>query len=150
MCGFYQPPIPSLPSTLSFAGKTIIITGGARGIGYTTSLQLLQHRLSTLILAVRSITRGEAAAASLLRDAEVQRVNPKARIEVVELDLARFESVKGFVGRMEEKLGGQGVDVLLLNAGINLARWEKTVDGFETLVLSYFLLPVLFPFYFPN
>jgi len=132
MCGFYQPPIPHLPSTLSFVGKTIIITGGARGIGRSASLQLLQHRLDTLILAVRSIARGEAAAASLLRDAEVQRVNPKARIEVVELDLARFESVKGFVGRVKEKLGGQGVDVLLLNAGINLARWEKTVDGFET------------------
>lgn len=132
MCGFYQPPIPPLPSTLSFVGKTIIITGGARGIGRSASLQLLQHRLDTLILAVRSIARGEAAAASLLRDAEVQRVNPKARIEVVELDLARFESVKGFVGRVKEKLGGQGVDVLLLNAGINLARWEKTVDGFET------------------
>lgn len=132
---FSQPPIPPLPSSLNLSGRTIIITGGARGIGYTASLQLLRHRASTIILGVRDINNGKAAAASLLADAEVRRLNPHARIELLRLDLSSFASVRSFVSEVEEK--AKSVDVLLLNAGVNLARWEVTEDGYEMYVVSF-------------
>ncbi|RDW75699.1 hypothetical protein BP5796_06520 [Coleophoma crateriformis] len=52
---------PPLPNTLSLVGQTAIITGSNNGLGIEASLQLLQHGLSHLILAVRSISKGESA-----------------------------------------------------------------------------------------
>src|ERR1700760_3101230 len=61
--------------------KVAIITGGNTGLGYEAAMQLLGLKLSRLILAVRSLERGEAAATKL-RDAY-----PGANIEVWLLDM---------------------------------------------------------------
>ncbi|KAL9095165.1 MAG: hypothetical protein Q9165_002421 [Trypethelium subeluteriae] len=129
MCGFAQLPIPPLPSTLDLTDRVVIVTGGARGVGYEVSLQLARRKAKTIILGVRSIEKGNVATTRLLADEEVKRQNPEARIEVLQLDLANLESVSNFVTRVEAHV--ESVDLLLLNAGVNLARWRSTRDGYE-------------------
>lgn len=74
----------------------------------------------------------------------MKRNNPGAEIKVLECDLGRMGSVKSFAAEVEKGLRGdggeegigkgRGLDLLVLNAGINLARWEMTEDGYEMCV----------------
>ena len=58
-----KPQWPAPGTTLS--GKTAIVSGSNTGLGFEAARQLLDLGLSHLILAVRSLERGEAAAAKL-------------------------------------------------------------------------------------
>jgi NAD(P)-dependent dehydrogenase (short-subunit alcohol dehydrogenase family) len=136
MCFFQQAAIPAIPQDLDLTNQTIIVTGATRGTGFETSLQLLRNRASNLILAVRNPDNGIAARAKLLKDPEVSRVNANAVVEVFKLDLADFKSVVAFADQIMHKV--KRLDVLLLNAGINLARFEKTKDGHEMSVNNLF------------
>ena len=49
------------PQGTTLAGKTAIVTGASSGIGQETALQLLALHVSALILAVRSVQKGEDA-----------------------------------------------------------------------------------------
>ena len=82
-----------------------------------------------MILGVRNTKKGEDARQSLLADNEVQRVNPKAKVKVLQLDLIDERSVASFATRVLD--GESRLDVLLCNAGINLARWEQSPSGHE-------------------
>jgi NAD(P)-dependent dehydrogenase (short-subunit alcohol dehydrogenase family) len=50
---------------------------------------------------------------------------------VWQLDLASFASVKAFAERFEREGGGR-LDLLLLNAAVELPVFEQTKDGWET------------------
>ena len=129
MRGFQQPTIPPIPPHVDLTGQTIVVTGAARGLGYETSLQILRLRASTVILGVRDLDKGKAARARLLEDGEIGRVNADCVIKVLQLDLADFQSVVAFADRVIGE--AKRLDVLLLNAGINLARFSTTTDGHE-------------------
>lgn len=135
MCCFQQAAIPPTPD-LDLTSQTIIVTGATGGIGFETSLQLLRHRASNLILAVRDLDKGETARTRLLEDPEIRRVNASAVVEVFQLDLRDFKSVVAFADQVMHNV--ERLDVLLLNAGINLARFEKTKDEHEMLVNNPF------------
>ncbi|EKG19784.1 Short-chain dehydrogenase/reductase SDR [Macrophomina phaseolina MS6] len=147
---FFQAQIPPLPADISLRGQTIIVTGATGGIGYEASLQLLRLGAANLILAVRNIQKGSAARLSLLADEQVRATNPSATVKAVDLDLSDYQSVSAFASRVlktEDRL-----DVLLLNAGINLAHFSRSVSGHEmcmqvnvlsNAVLSLLLLPLL-------
>lgn len=127
--GWYQPHIPETPQGTDLTGQTIVVTGATGGLGYESSLQLLRLKASTIILGVRSTKRGNDARQSLLADDEVQRVNPQAKVKVLQLNLADERSVVEFANRVLKE--ESRLDVLLLNAGINLARWEQSPSGHE-------------------
>lgn len=127
--GWYQPHIPLTPQGTDLTGQTIAVTGATAGLGYESSLQLLRLKASTLILGVRSTKRGEDARQSLLADNEVRKVNPQAKVKVFQLDLVDEKSVDRFANRVLSE--ETRLDVLLLNAGINLARWEQSPSGHE-------------------
>lgn len=57
--------IPQLPEGLDLSGKTALITGSNVGLGLECARHFLKLRLSKLIMAVRSLEKGEAAAADL-------------------------------------------------------------------------------------
>jgi NAD(P)-dependent dehydrogenase (short-subunit alcohol dehydrogenase family) len=132
------------PNT-DLSGKTAIITGGNTGLGYEAAVQLLDLKLSHLILAVRSIEKGEPAASSLLR------AHPSAKIEVWQLDLNSYDSILGFTRRIDNTLSR--VDMVLLNAGImklSFGRNKSTgheeifqVNYISTMLLCMLLLPIL-------
>ncbi|KAK5747182.1 hypothetical protein LTR17_000317 [Elasticomyces elasticus] len=141
---FKTKPLPPPPST-TFAGQTAIITGSNQGLGLRCSEIMLEHHLNHLIMAVRSIDKGEKAA-SLLRKA-----HPSAKIDVWALDMLSYESVQSFAQRVEQL---QRLDVAILNAGYwEMGSWhiepstghETTVqvNYISTALLAILLLPIM-------
>jgi NAD(P)-dependent dehydrogenase (short-subunit alcohol dehydrogenase family) len=99
-----------LPPGLNLASKVALVTGSNAGLGFESARQLLGLHLSHLILAVRSIDKGEAAAKKL-RDQY-----PRAKIEVWKLDMCSYASIQEFAKRVETEL--TRLDIALLNAGL--------------------------------
>ena len=95
-------------------GRTFIVTGGNSGIGLPTARALAEAG-ARVVLAVRDLAKGEAAAESIPGDCEVRR-----------LDLADLASVRAFAN------GWQGeLSVLINNAGVMRTPERRTADGFE-------------------
>ncbi|TKA73233.1 hypothetical protein B0A55_06051 [Friedmanniomyces simplex] len=133
------------PASTSFAGQTTIITGSNTGLGLKCAEIMLDLHLTHLIMAVRSVAKGEKAA-SLLRKA-----HPDADIEVWELDLLSYDSIRSFAKRCESL---QRLNIALLNAGYwEMDSWKiepstghevtVQVNYLSTALLAFLLLPVL-------
>jgi retinol dehydrogenase 12 len=89
-------------------------------------------------LAVRNLARGEAAKKSIEQSEKRMGV-----VEVWELDLAKYASVKAFVGRAQ---GLDRLDVVVANAGMYTFDFEMAEDNERTIavnVVSTFLLGLL-------
>lgn len=95
-------------------GRTVIVTGANSGIGRATA-DALGSQGARVVLAVRDLAKGRAAAATMTGDVEVRR-----------LDLADLASVRAFAEAFTEP-----IDVLINNAGLMLPPLGRTVDGFE-------------------
>jgi NAD(P)-dependent dehydrogenase (short-subunit alcohol dehydrogenase family) len=95
-------------------GRTVIITGANSGLGLAAA-RALGGAGAHVVLAVRDVERGRAAAAAVPGSSEVRR-----------LDLADLSSVRAFA----EGWDGD-VDILINNAGIMMVAEGKTADGFE-------------------
>jgi NAD(P)-dependent dehydrogenase (short-subunit alcohol dehydrogenase family) len=103
-------------------GKTIIVTGGNSGLGYQ-AVKAFAEKGAELIIACRSVAKGKAARTEILHN------HPKAKIEVMQLDLSDLESVRAFVTDFNKKYSQ--LHVLLNNAGIMMTPYSKTKDGIE-------------------
>ena len=116
-------------------GKTIVVTGGNSGLGYE-SVKAFAEKGANLIMACRSIEKGEIAKKQILR------LRKSAIIQVMELDLADLKSIRNFVE--DFKQNNAHLDVLLNNAGVMVAPYSLTKDGFEsqmgTNLLGHFAL----------
>ena len=95
-------------------GRTVIITGSNSGIGEAAA-RALAAKGARVVLAVRTVAKGETAAAKMSGTTEVRQ-----------LDLASLESVRAFAAGWEGE-----IDLLINNAGIMIPPYTKTVDGFE-------------------
>ncbi|KAK3315577.1 hypothetical protein B0H66DRAFT_584006 [Apodospora peruviana] len=124
-----QARIPPTPDGTSLAGKTVIITGGNAGLGLEAGRQFLALGVSRLILACRSIPKGEEAVSTLRADSTVQKVNPGAIIDVFELELDDYRSGLEFANRVKKEV--KELDILLNNGGIATIRYEKSASGHE-------------------
>lgn len=104
-------PLPHVDYTEDARGQTAIVTGGNAGLGLEMCRGLLRLGYR-VIMATRSVARGERARDQLLRE------EPEARgtVEVVELDLESFASVKTFA--LTRLTSIAKVDVLICNAGV--------------------------------
>ena len=116
-------------------GKTVIITGANTGIGLETAVDLAK-RNARVILACRSVERGETAAV------EVRKRSGNDNVVFVQLDLASLDSVRKFAAKILEE--EPRIDILINNAGVMLPTRTLTQDGFETAFgvnhLGHFLL----------
>lgn len=135
---------PKLDPKLSFAGQTVIVTGANVGLGFHAAQQIAQRGASKVILAVRSLSKGEAAAQ------EIRATLPKSStsstlIEVWPLDLSSYQSVQDFAARAIKELGR--LDVLLESAGVAKLKFELEEGDDESViktnVLSTTLLALL-------
>ncbi|MGV0642218.1 oxidoreductase [Mycolicibacterium sp. XJ2546] len=108
----------------SFAGRTVIVTGANSGLGLVTARELARVGAKT-ILAVRNTAKGDEAAASMTGTG----FGP---VEVRKLDLQDLASVREFADGFSGP--GDGVDVLVNNAGIMAVPYALTVDGFESQI----------------
>jgi NAD(P)-dependent dehydrogenase (short-subunit alcohol dehydrogenase family) len=118
-------------------GKVVIVTGANTGLGKETAKQLALKN-ATVILAVRNIAKGKIAVK------EIQLETPKAKLEVMKLDLSSLESIKNFVGAFGKKY--KKLDILINNAGVMNPPFSTTKEGFElqfgTNHLGHFALTV--------
>ena len=116
-------------------GKTVIITGANTGIGLETAVDLAK-RNARVILACRSVERGETAAV------EVRKRSGNDNVVFVQLDLASLDSVRKFAAKILEE--EPRIDILINNAGVALPERKLTQDGFEMHIgvnhLGHFLL----------
>lgn len=95
-------------------GRTVVITGANSGIGKAAA-HALAGAGARVVLAVRTVAKGEAAAATMPGTVEVRR-----------LDLADLSSVREFA----DAFAGP-VDLLINNAGVMAIPFARTADGFE-------------------
>ena len=136
---FKTPPYPEI----SYGGKTVIVTGSNIGLGLEAARHITRLGAQKVILAVRSIEKGEQAKRSIEETTKRTGV-----VEVWQLDLASYASVKSF---SEKASSLPRLDVLLENAGIqtfnyNLAEENEatiTVNVVSTFLLALLLLPKL-------
>lgn len=122
------------------SGRVAVVTGANSGIGLETARGLVRQG-AHVVLACRSVARGEEAKRALAQDA----AQGQGTLEVRELDLGRHASVRAFAASLARD--HPRVHVLVNNAGIFIARREATEDGVERTFavnhLSHFLLTLL-------
>jgi retinol dehydrogenase-12 len=73
-----------LPPNVRLDGKTAIITGANAGLGLEAAKELATHGLTRIILAVRSVSKGEAAKEQILA------ANPAIKVQVWSLTTSRL------------------------------------------------------------
>lgn len=88
-------------------GKTVAITGAARGIGLATARALLD-RGARVVIGDRDVTLGESA---------VARLGTLGPVSGYPLDVADPESFAGFLEKARADGGGR-IDILINNAGV--------------------------------
>lgn len=104
-------------------GKVIIVTGGNSGLGFE-SVKALSAKGGKVIMACRSLTRGEHARHKILEQ------YPSSDIVVMELDLTHLKSVREFAASFSRQF--TRLDILLNNAGIMMVPHRLTKDNFES------------------
>lgn len=94
-------------------GRRFVVTGASAGIGLETA-KVLAERGAHVVLAVRNVAKGEAAAAQM-----------RGSVEVRLLDVSDLSSVRAFAS------GVGPVDVLINNAGVLGVPFSLSADGIE-------------------
>ncbi|KAI9714566.1 MAG: hypothetical protein M1812_006371 [Candelaria pacifica] len=133
---------PSLPTTL-FTNRTIIITGSNTGLGKEAVRHFVSLNASRVIMAVRSIPKGQLAATEIETS-----TNRTGVISVWECDYGSYSSIQAFSHRVNQL---DRVDALILNAGIATENFERlegeestiVVNVISTMLLAILLLPCL-------
>ena len=137
--------VPTPEKFPSLKGQVAIVTGANSGLGFESARQLLTLGLSHLVIAVRSIEKGKAAAAKL------SKANPAALVDVWALDMESYDSIQAFVRKCDTEL--PRIDYTILNAGVAMTKFSTVqstghetviqVNHISTILLTILLLPVL-------
>jgi NAD(P)-dependent dehydrogenase (short-subunit alcohol dehydrogenase family) len=118
-------------------GKRAFVTGVSAGLGVETARALVAHG-AHVVGAARNLAKAEIATASVRAAAEAGG----GRLELVQLDLASLDSVRGCADALNAK--GEPFDMVIANAGVMASPYGRTADGFETQFgtnyLGHFLL----------
>ncbi|XP_042022371.1 short-chain dehydrogenase TIC 32, chloroplastic-like [Salvia splendens] len=112
-----------------------IVTGASSGIGAETA-RVLALRGVDVIMAVRNVESGKKVKETILKE------SPKAKIEVMELDLSSLASVTKFASEYNSL--GLPLNLLINNAGVMATPFMLSQDNIEmqfaTNHLGHFLL----------
>src|SRR6478736_1756054 len=118
--------------------QVIVITGGNSGIGKEAAVPLATMG-ATIVITARDQAKGQAALA------EVRQRSGSNRVELMDLDLADFASIRSFASELLARF--DRLDVLVNNAGGIISDRVHTAQGFEMTFgvnhLGHFLLTEL-------
>jgi NAD(P)-dependent dehydrogenase (short-subunit alcohol dehydrogenase family) len=116
-------------------GQVVVVTGANAGIGKETAVALAAMG-ATVVMTARARTKGEEAAA------EARRRSGSEAVELGDLDLSSFASIRAFAAWFLDR--HPRLDVLVANAGLILDTRRETAEGFEEMFgvnhLGHFLL----------
>ena len=137
--------LPTKKKYPNVSGRCAVITGSNTGLGFEAARQLLSLGLSHLVMGVRSLARGEEAAAKL------RAANSSAKIDIWHLDMESYDSIQNFVRKCQNNL--PRIDIAILNAGLSVMKFVTVpstgheraiqVNYLSTVLLAILLLPVL-------
>ncbi|KAI9166383.1 Short chain dehydrogenase atnD [Paramyrothecium foliicola] len=124
-----------------FTGKVVLITGSNSGLGLEAARHFVRLGASRVILGCRNLEKGDAAKRSIEASGEAQ-------VEVWQVDLESFDSVKAFCRRAAAL---DRLDIVIENAALlrhEFAMSEgyerlTTVNVISTWLMGLLLLPVL-------
>jgi NAD(P)-dependent dehydrogenase (short-subunit alcohol dehydrogenase family) len=138
-------PLPTRQAYPQVQNSVAVITGSNTGLGFEASKQLLSLGLSHLVMGVRNLEKGKEAARRL------QAATPEAKIDVWELDMMSYPSIKAFAKKCEMEL--TQLDFVILNAGLSPSKFEIVketghevgvqVNHISTALLTLLLIPIL-------
>ncbi|KAI0498282.1 hypothetical protein KFK09_021523 [Dendrobium nobile] len=101
---------------------TVIITGGASGIGAETA-RVFALRRAHVIIAARNVEAANDTKKIIIES------NPAARVDIMKLDLSSLKSVRAFADNFLAT--GLPLNILINNAGVMFCPFQLSVDGFE-------------------
>jgi 3-oxoacyl-[acyl-carrier protein] reductase len=127
----------------AFRDKTVLVTGGSRGIGRATALALAEAGAHVLAHYGRSVQDAESLVAAIQTKG--------GRADAIRADLGTPEGAT-LLAKEVRSIVGQRLDVLVLNAGIGKAARlaDYTVEDFDNLFATnvrspFFLVQQLLP-----
>ena len=136
---------PNEPN-ITFSSKTVLVTGANTGLGFEAALKYAALGAARLLLAVRSVEKGNAAKAKIVQNTGFRG----DAISILQVDLDSFVSIQEFINHLDETT--DRIDVVLLSAGVAPPRYKKSEEGWEmavqvnvlsTALLAILLLPKL-------
>ena len=108
-----------------FDGRAVIVTGGAKGIGFACAERLLDSGASVSLWDIDAPALDEA----------VSTLSARGEVQGIVCDIADWNAVDGAMG---ETLGRfPKIDVMIANAGlvgIIKAAWEYTLEEWDSLI----------------
>lgn len=108
--------------------KTVIITGSARGFGYSLAEEFRKNNFNVVLSDIDK--QGlEKAEESLLK------VNSPAQVKSIECDVTNYEQLENLWAVAESNFGS--VDIWINNAGVNQA--DKPVAGLDQREIDFLL-----------
>lgn len=139
---FVTLPVPKTTKDLS--NQVIIVTGSNTGLGLESTRHLSRLGVGKIIMAVRTLAKGEAAKKEILKSTG----KPDSTIEIWPIDMDSQDSVKTFAERASQL---PRLDGVLANAGLMTEQFtlsegnEKTlnVNVVNTFLLFFLLLPAM-------
>lgn len=104
--------------------QTVLITGGARGIGKAAALELAQSHYNIVVNYHHSKDKAEELQKQIQHAYDISCM-------IIQADISREDEVDRMVSEIEKQLGG--VDILINNAGVDLSNLFhlKTSDEFR-------------------
>jgi len=101
--------------------KSVIITGGAAGLGYKFSEILLRNGVKNVTIIDQSISNGEKAVVSL------EKEFGEGRVIFIACDVTKDEDMKKAFKKVIDVF--QSIDIVINNAGINNEhKWKLMMD----------------------
>ena len=123
MSGWSEADVPDCTS------RRVVVTGANSGIGRAAT-RVLAARGATVVMACRSVDRGETAAEEIATEIDREGTSTPGTLDVRECDLADLDSVRAFADGVREDY--DALDVLANNAGVMAVPYGETAQGFET------------------
>ena len=114
---------PNCPDQPRLDGKLALVTGGNHGIGFETTLGLVERGAEVIILA-RNETKSRKA---------IEKIGETVhnKVHFIRMDLADIDSVLSATREIAQVFPGRKVDLLIANAGITPNGYSTSTQGYE-------------------